>query len=309
VLNSINSKEIIPLKATGIYDLIKIFSKSPDFLLEIDEESYLFDVEETARIFEDSIEDTYVTFHKKENSLIASLVTTNLAKNFKEMVDKNKILVLMSGTLHSEKVLKEIFGLPEFKIINAETQQPGTIHIKKTGMEINCRHDNFQNGKINRETYLKAFDKCLETAKKPTLVHIISFYDLPTENEIREFKLKNLDSREKVMEERLDKEVSNIAKFKRKEIDTLFSTKCARGIDFPGEECNSIIFTKYPNPDVQDAFWKTLYKTKPNQYWEFYKDKARRELLQKVYRGLRFKEDNVEVLSPDIRVIEAFENI
>ena len=71
--------------------------------------------------------------------------------------------------------------------------------------------------------------------------------------------------------------------------------------------CNSIIFTKYPNPNVQNAFWKILNKTKPEHYWNFYKDKARRELLQKIYRGLRFKGDRVQLWSPDIRVLEAFE--
>jgi len=309
VLGSVNSKEIIPLKSTGIYDLIKIFLGSPDFLLEIDEENYAFDVDETARMFEDFIDETYVSFDKKEGNLIASLVTTNLAKRFKEMVDKNKIIVLMSGTLHSDIVLKEIFGLDTFKIIEAETQQPGTICIKKTGKEINCRYEDFKNGKNSRETYLTALDKSVELAKKPALIHIISFYDLPSEEEIEKFELKNLISREKIIGEKNSREVSNIVKFKKKEIDTLFSTKCARGIDFPGEECNSIIFTKYPNPDAKDAFWKILKKTQPQYYWDFYKDKARRELLQKVYRGLRFKEDKVEVLSPDLRVIEAFEGM
>ena len=94
--------------------------------------------------------------------------------------------------------------------------------------------------------------------------------------------------------------------FKSGEIDILFSTRCARGIDFPGEQCNSIVFTKYPNPNVQDAFWRILYKTNPQNYWSFYKDKAKRELWQKIYRGLRFKEDHVYVLSPDSRVLASF---
>ena len=69
--------------------------------------------------------------------------------------------------------------------------------------------------------------------------------------------------------------------------------------------CNSIIFTKYPNPNVSDTFWKVLMKTHPNQYWEFYKDKANREFLQRIYRALRSKDDHVFILSPDIRVINA----
>jgi len=308
--NAVDSREIIPLKETGIYDLFRIFLNSQELLHEIDEESYVFNSWEIARVFEDFLNETYVTFEKRENNLIASIVTTNLAKKFKEMVDKNKIIVLMSGTIHSENVLKSVFGLNEFKIIEAETEHQGRIEVRRTGLEMDCKYFNFSSGKFTRKDYLKALDKCVEAAKKPALVHVNAFSDLPSEEEINEFDLKNLISREKLKDiQGEDKTGKLIECFKKGENDVLFSTRCARGIDFPGEECNSIIFTKYPNPNVQDAFWKILMRTKPQQYWDFYKDKARRELWQKVYRGLRFKEDHVYLLSPDSRVLERFERI
>ena len=201
---------------------------------------------------------------------------------------------MMSGTIHSENILKNIFGLENFKILDAETEQQGNIEVKRTGMEKDCKYENFTNGRISREDYLKALDKCIEISKKPTLIHINSFYDLPDELEIKKFNLKNLISREKLKEMQSNKESrENVSRFKNGEIDILFSTKCTRGIDFPGEQCNSIVFTKYPNPDVKSPFWNILKKTNPNYYWDFYKDKAKRELLQRVYRGLRFKEDHV----------------
>ena len=225
------------------------------------------------------------------------------------MVDNNKIIVLMSGTIHSDNVLKSVFGLEEFKIIEAETEHQGKIDVQRTGLEMDCKYSNFSSGKFKREDYLRALDKCVEIAKKPILIHINAFSDLPSEEELNEFNLDNLVSKEKIREiQKQDKTGKLIEDFKNKKNDVLFSTRCARGIDFPGEECNSIIFTKYPNPNVQDAFWKILMKTKPQQYWDFYKDKARRELWQKIYRGLRFKEDHVDLLSPDLRVLDAFEN-
>ncbi len=306
--DAVDSGAIIPIKETGIYDLLKIFLDSPEFLNEIDEESYLFEVEETARLFEEFFNESYLTFHKKEKNLIASVVTTNLAKRFKEMVDKNKILVLMSGTLHSENVLKSVFGLEDFKIIGAETQHQGKIEIQRTGLEMDCKYSNFSSGKFRREDYLKALSKCVEIAKKPVLVHINAFTDLPSEEELKEFNIGNLINREKLKEiQNEDKIGILVEKFKAGQSDVLFTTRCGRGIDFPGAQCNSIIFTKYPNPNVQDAFWKILHKTKPQYYWDFYKDKARRELWQKVYRGLRFKEDHIYLLSPDSRVLEGFE--
>jgi Rad3-related DNA helicase len=308
IKHAVFSKEIIPLKETEVLDLLKILLENKEFVYDIDDESYLFEVAETARVFDEFFDETYLTFSKKENNLIIELVTTNLAKKLSEMLKKNKIIIMMSGTIHSETVLKNIFGLDNFKILDAETEQQGNIEIKRTGLEKDCKYENFANGNVSRTDYLKALDKCIETAKKPALVHINSFSDLPSEDEIRNTGLKNMISREKLKDTQdNDKTNENVTRFKKKETNILFSTKCTRGVDFPGEQCNSIIFTKYPNPDVQSPFWKILKKTNPNSYWDFYKDKAKRELLQRVYRGLRFKEDHIYLLSPDERVLKAFE--
>lgn len=305
--NSINSEEIIPLKSTGIYDIIKLFLKE-DWIKEIDDESYLFEVLETAKMFSQFLDESYVIFSKKEKNLFAEIVTTNLAKKLNELVEKNKVLVLMSGTLHSKKVLKDIFGIEKFEIIDAETQGQGTVEIKKTGLEMDCKYSNFSSEKFTREHYLLALDRCLLEAPRPTLVHVNAFLDLPSDYEIKEFNLKNLPSREKIRETQNEDKVGNLTReFKEGKINVLFSTRDSRGIDFPGNECRSIVFTKYPNPNVQDSFWKILMKTRPVHYWSFYKDKAKREFLQKIYRGLRFKEDHIYLLSPDTRVLEMAE--
>ena len=302
------AEQILPLKQTAIYDLFMSLLKNPDFIYKIDDENYLFDVYESAKMFEDFLDESYVTFTKKDEAITAHIVTINLAKKFKEMADKNKIIVLMSGTLHSEEVLKDIFGIEQFKIIEAETQQQGQITIKRTGLEMDCKYANFSTGKNNHKDYFLALDKCIEVAKKPVLVHVNSFADLPDEIEKENLNLKNLISREKLKEiQEEDNSGKLIEQFKTGKTDILFSTRASRGIDFPGEQCNSIIFTKYPNPNVKDVFWKILNKTKPHQYWKFYRDKARRDLLQKIYRGLRFKDDHIYLLSPDSRVLEAFE--
>ncbi|MCL5018735.1 MAG: DEAD/DEAH box helicase family protein, partial [Candidatus Pacearchaeota archaeon] len=290
ILHSTSSKEIIPLKETEVYDLFKIILENKEFIYDIDDESYLYEVAETARMFDEFFNETYLTFSKKENNLMVEVVTVNLAKRLKEMLDKNKVIIMMSGTIHSEHVLKNIFGIDKFKILEAETEQQGSIDVKRTGLEKDCKYENFLNGNISRKEYLKALDKSIEISKKPTLVHINSFYDLPDEKEVKSFELKNTISREELINiQEHDKTDEHVKSFKKKEIDVLFSTKCTRGIDFPGEQCNSIVFTKFPNPDVKSPFWNILKKINPNYYWDFYKDKARRELLQRIYRGLRTK--------------------
>jgi Rad3-related DNA helicase len=303
----IKSKEIVELKKTGLYDLFKIFLKNSEFMNEIDEESYVYDVENTVKMFEEFMDETYVIFEKREENLTASIVTINLAKKFKEMVNKNKIIVLMSGTIHSKEVLSGIFGIDKFKMIEAETENPGRIKILKTGKEMDCKYSNFSSGKAERKKYLEALDNCIEIGNKPILIHVNSFGDLPDKFEKDKFNIKNIVTREELMEtQKEDKESLDIKRFKNGEVDILFSTKCSRGVDFPGDECRSIIFTKFPNPNVQDAFWKILNRTNPQKYWSFYKDKARREILQKIYRGLRFKEDEIFLMSPDSRVLDFF---
>ena len=308
ITKAVNSNQIIQINETPIYSLFRLFLDSPKFLEEIEDESYLFDVEETIKMFEDFLDETYLSFNNKDNNLIVGIVTTNLSKKFKEMVDKNKIIILMSGTLHSEIVLKNIFGLENFKIINAETMHPGKIDVLRTGMEFDCKYENFLKESSKKELFFKTLDKCLRVAKKPVLVHVNSFKDMPSEKDISDFELKNLISREEFEEmQKNDKDGKITESFKKGERDVLFTTKCSRGMDFPGEQCNSIIFTKYPNPNIKEPFWKILYETKKEQYWELYKDKAIRELLQRVYRGLRSKDDHVYVLSPDKRVLDFFE--
>ena len=298
------SEQIVPIKDTEIYDLIKVFLKPLELVYQIEEDNYLLDVKETALIFEDSLDETYVIFEKKEDNIFVNIVTTNLAKRFKEIVDKNKVFVLMSGTIHAGEVLKEIFGLEKFKIIDAETERMGNLEVVRTGLEFDCKYSNFSSGYANKERYLKALDKCVEKSKKPTIVHVNSFTDLPTREEIIRFGLKNLISNDELKEEQEeDKEGKLVEEFKEGERDVLFSTRVSRGVDFPGEQCNSIVFTKYPNPNVKEPFWKILNKIKPMHYWKFYKDKANRELYQKIYRGLRFKEDHIFLLSPDERVL------
>jgi len=306
---ALKSKEVIPLRETGLYDLLKIFLKK-EFIENIEDESYIFETVETARMFEDFLDESYVSFSKVDNNFIVNLVTINLAKRLEELINKNKRIVLMSGTLHSDNVLRTIFGLDKFKVVDAETEHQGRIDIVKTGLEMDCKYSNFSSGKFNREDYLRALDKCLDVAKKPTLIHVNAFKDLPTSEEISKYNLNNLISKDEVRDmQRKDGEGKILSDFKSGNIDILFSTRDSRGVDFPGEECNSIVFTKYPNPDIQNPFWKILNKSKPQYYWSFYKDKARRELLQKLYRGLRFKEDHVFVLSPDVRVLDFFDKI
>jgi Rad3-related DNA helicase len=304
----IDESQLFELKDTKLDKVLKLFLKSPELETEIylDEDSYANKALEISYMFKDFFDETFVSFRKYENALMASLVSTNLSKKFQEIVRKNKALVLMSGTLHSPIVMKEIFGVQDFEIIEAETLNQGTIEIIRTGKEFDCKYDNFKSGRHTKEQYLQALSSCMEKSKKPVLIHVNSFEDLPSEQEKMQLGITNLTSKERLKQLQMeDKTGRLISLFKSKMNDSLFTTKCSRGVDFPGDTCNSIIFTKYPNPNVQGTFWKILERTHQKYYWDFYRDKARREFLQRIYRALRSKDDHVFILSPDIRVLDA----
>ena len=300
-----SSEDIFEVKDTLIEELlIKVLENASliDFF-EADENNYLYHLDEVARIFHDFLDETFFSIEKKENDIIIHLVTTNLAKRFKELIDKNKIFVMMSGTVHSEFVLRNIFGMEKFKVVEAETEKQGELIKLKTGMEMDCKYSNFQSKKITREKYLTALSKSVASAKKPLLVQVNSFSDLPTEQERAKFSLDNLPTQIELINQQLEDPLGErVMDFKNKKTDVLFSTKCSRGIDFPGTTCNSIVITRFPYPDISSIFWKILKKTKPDYFMSLYMDKARRELLQRIYRGLRSKTDKIYLLSPDIRV-------
>ena len=301
-----SGEEIFELKNTLVCKLLKEILDSA--ILEKDmegESNYITQVHTVAKIFEDSFEESYFSVEEKDKNMVIKIVSINLAKRFEELIAKNKIVVMMSGTLHSEGVLRNIFGLEKFKIIEAETKNLGALIKCKHGYEMNCSYNNLQSQRVSRENYLRGFSKSISCAKKPTLVHVTGFKDLPSEFEKREFGIDNLPTKSELMyEQTQDPLGKRIQKFKEGKIDVLFTTRCNRGVDFPGEICNSIIVTRFPYPNISGIFWKILKKTKPNYFRSFYMDKARRDFLQKIYRGLRSKTDKVYLLSPDSRVLD-----
>ncbi len=299
-----HKEEVSLIRNTYVLELLNVFINNPRLIDSSEEEisDYLFGVYEKAKYFKNFFDETYVSFYNNTyGDLTAILVTINLEKKFNEFLEKNKVFVMMSGTIHSDSVLKNIFGIKDYKIIEAETEPFGNIKVHRTGLE---KEFNYRYLKENREEYLKALATSVEISKKPALIHIQSFSDLPNEFE-NSFNIKT--SKELKEEQETWKRGELIQRFKNKETDILYSTKCNRGIDLPGDMCNSILFTKYPYPNIDSLFWKVLKKHKPDYFRLFYFDKAKREFVQRIYRGLRSKDDKIEILSPDLRVLNSFE--
>jgi len=304
----VNEDKVVQIKETKLKDIFDILGNNSELEAEIalEELNYSNKALEAARNFKGLLDEVFVAFRKEDDFLIASFVSTNLSAKFQELVDKTKAIVLMSGTLHSESVLKNIFKIKDFKVVEAETLDFGNIEVIRTGKEFDCKYSNLKHRDNFRRKYVESLSSCLDKAIIPVLVHVHAYSDLPKEGEKIDFGVTNIMSAERLMMlQNEDKTGMQISLFKQGMNSTLFSTKCSRGVDFPGNMCNSIIFTKYPNPNVGDPFWKVLQMKHPEYFWDFYRDKARREFLQRIYRAVRSKEDHVFILSPDTRVLDA----
>jgi len=309
--------DIEKLDKSPIFEILGTVLENPN-VAEDEELNYYNTIVEIARSFENLLGETYISIkriekdqnqsrlfgNKSDNSVIVTLVSINLAQKLQELIEQNNVLVMMSGTLHSERVLKEIFGLKDFKIIEAESKSPGEINKRRTNLELNCSFSNFKNGTITRKRYLKVLDMQLSRVTPPTLVHVSAFKDLPNEEENKKLMLDNIITQERLREMQSRGNMA-IDEFTNGEADVLFTTRCSRGVDFAGDSCNSVLITKFPYPNIQGLFWKILKQQQPDKFMQFYLDKARRELIQKISRGVRFKGDKVDLWSPDSRVLNA----
>jgi Rad3-related DNA helicase len=308
--------DIEKIKDSSILKIIEFALENPN-LAEDEEFNYYNTLVEIARSFENLLDETYISVDRiekdagqkglfskgGEDTVIVNLVSINLAQKLKELIEQNNVLVMMSGTLHSDKVLRDVFGLNDFKIIDAEPEMPGKVHKQRTGLERNCSFANFKSGSVSRNMYLKIMDMCLMNAERPTLVHVSAFKDLPSEEENRKLMLDNLITRERLKELQSQGNVA-VDEFVNGDENVLFTTRCSRGVDFAGDKCKSVVLTRFPYPNIQGLFWQILKREQPEKFMDFYMDKARRDLVQKVARGVRFKGDKVSLWSPDSRVLD-----
>ena len=126
---------------------------------------------------------------------IAKKLIKEHGSEFTSEFDKNKAFVLMSGTIHSESALRDIFGINDFEVVDAEIKNQGEIIVKELGMEKDCSYRNLKNGIVSREWYLKALNRIVSESVKPALIHVNAFDDLEIDDRL---EAKPLTLRERV---------------------------------------------------------------------------------------------------------------
>ncbi|PTD93698.1 hypothetical protein C9439_06520 [archaeon SCG-AAA382B04] len=201
-------------------------------------------------------------------------------------------ILFMSATPHSKKVLRNVFGLDDFGYVKGETKIPGELRVKTPNNPIRLTSNRFRKQEV-REKYHKALEECIKKSEKPALIHIHAYRYLP--GEVRK-EAKNSQKR-------------HIEKFKKGEKEILFSTKLKRGMDLKGEKCRSVIIQKYPYPNLGDPYLQALKKRLGNDFWDYYEDMARRDLIQQIGRVVRSEDDWAEIWSPDRKVYEKMKGL
>lgn len=194
-------------------------------------------------------------------------------------------ILLMSATPHAKGVLKNVFGLEEMGYVEGETRIKGDLRVKRPSKSVKLTSKRFNKNKVKKD-YYRALEECLEKSEKPCLLHIHAYRYLPEEIRKRAKKSQEQDIKE----------------FKNGDRDILYSTKLKRGMDLRGDECRSVVIQKYPYPNLGDPYLQALKKRLGNEFWDYYEDMARRDLVQQIGRVLRSDDDWAEIWSPDKKV-------
>lgn len=203
-------------------------------------------------------------------------------------------ILFMSATFHRESVLREVFGIEDYAMVEGETTIPGRVYRRRAGGERWVNWKKWQ-GREFREGYWSTLKDILGRAERPTLVQVHSYQYLPEGD-----GYGGIPSRGELRES--DQEES-YQYFRGGGREVLFSTKTDRGVDLPGDSCRSIVMLKHPFPSLKDPVLMAMRrKLGEKAFWSYYSDLARREMLQQVGRGLRSAGDWVEVWSPDLKL-------
>lgn len=217
------------------------------------------------------------TYDIKENEITYTVPEPNVVLGSKLRKTNAKFL-LMSASLHSQDVMKSIFGINPPRI-EGETKMPGKLRVQNFSGVGKVSYDRWQDEEF-RERYFTKLKSMLKNCPKPALVLVHAFKYLP--EDIRE-ELRESDG---VV----------------KKGDIIYSTTLKRGANMGGME--SLIILKKPFPSLGDPLYKSMKERLGDKFWSFYKDKANRELKQQIGRVLRSAEDDVKLYSPDTKVLK-----
>lgn len=272
---------------------------------------------------------------KREETKIIKVYIPYPDKLLQELFSSSsKNIVLTSGTMHSNSVLSNLFGINDdnyvVDLLNGRKEHPGRLKCIKPPKDspfsmvkvnyttwkspefreyysgvLNYILDNLKMGidkttgkpgeakiivltpaKKYAEGILKRPDVFVDFAKgrsqeddiiKPSINTNLNDYVDNTLTDVRKIKSSDIELDGDVL--RTDKQI-------------IVSTRMVRGTDLRDNLCRAIVMTKWPVGDISDGYLQAIKKRFGDKvFWEIVRDKAAREAVQYVSRGLRHESD------------------
>lgn len=275
---------------------------------------------------------------KREETKILKLFIPfpdNLLKDLFGRSSKN--IIITSGTIQSDFVLDNLFGINNDNYITHFVQgrkdNPGKlICIKPKEGLLKVNHTTWQSPQF-REKYYQTLNYILDQLKvhidaktgrpgeakililTPAKRYVQGILDRPDvfidfarskdeednlkmtiNTSISDFVNKNLEDVRKVK----DSDIELDGNIYRTDQQIIISTRMTRGADLRDDKCRAVVMTKWPMSDISAGYNQALKKRfGENIYWAIMKDKAEREAIQYVSRGLRHEFDWEYFSTPD----------
>lgn len=227
---------------------------------------------------------SWVEFERKPKSVEFVLPRPDILLRRLLALSASKIL-FMSATSQSEVVLKEVYNIsPVF--VHGERKFPGTVYVGRVGLEQRITNRTWASEHV-RSRYYQCLRQILSRAHRPTLVNVHAYKYLS--------KTEGTPSSEELWRGQ-DTQIENFLE----NGGVVWATKLDRGIDLPKERCRSIVMLKAPFPDLKDPLLRAMRRRfGSSRFWKYYDDKAQRDFLQSLGRGVRSGDDWVQLWSPD----------
>lgn len=251
-------------------------------------------------------------------------------------------IVLTSGTMHSNSVLSNLFGINannySVYMLIGRKQHPGKLAcIKPSGNSpfnlVKVTYTSWKNPAF-RDYYNKVLNYILDRLKitidqktgRPGEAKIIvltpakkyaegiigrpdvfvdfakakNIYGDNDNDDINDSIKPSIDTN---LNDYINENLEDVRKIKSTDIELdgdvlrtdkqiIVSTRMIRGTDLRDDLCRSIVMTKWPVGDISDGYLQSIKKRFGEKiFWDIVRDKATREAVQYVSRGLRHESD------------------
>ena len=276
---------------------------------------------------------------KREETKIIKVFIPYPDNILRELFDlSSKNIIITSGTMHSSNVLSTLFGINAdnyiVEILQGRKENPGklTIAKPKDGL-VRVTYSQWENSPQFREWYNKTLNYILDQLKinidkrtaKPGEGKVIVLtpakkYADPIKNRPDvhiDFAKSNADEDDMSVKinttlgDYVNKTLEDVRKVKEDDINLdgdvlrtnkqiIVSTRMIRGADLRDNKCRAVVMTKWPYPDISAGYNQALRKRFGDTvFGKIMSDKAEREAIQYVSRGLRHDRDWMIFSSPD----------